>query len=456
MKPLYNIGDGRITGHKPDLQYFKNISLTMVYVLNKNGQPLMPTERHGKVRRMLRDGKAHVVRLEPFTIQLDYTSEEKTQEISLGIDAGSKHIGVSATTKNKELLVMQVEERTDIVELLSTRRESRRTRRNRKLRHRAARFDNRRRKEGWVPPSVENRIQTHLRVIRLVHSILPIKKTTIEIAQFDLQKIKNSDISSIEYQQGEQFGSPNVREYVIARDRHTCQICKGTSKDPILNVHHIESRKTGSNAPNNLITLCKTCHSAYHDNELNLSFKRGISFRHAAFMNILQKALQPRKIIHRLASNEFPNVHFTYGYITKDVRIKNKIEKTHCADAYCIAGNIEAKRLPLVYMLRMQRRHNRSLQIAKPAKGGRRRPNIAPHWIQGTHLQQYDIVEWNGCKAFITGSSNGSLYLKDTQGNYVARYNNGKPKKFNPKTVKFIRRKRGSMIIYTINQSTTL
>ena len=282
----------------------------MVYVLNKNGQPLMPTERHGKVRRMLRDGKAHVVRLEPFTIQLDYFSGETIQEISLGIDAGSKHIGVSATTEKKELLAIQVEERTDIVELLSTRREARRTRRNRKLRHRAARFDKHRRKNGWVPPSVENGIQAHLRIIRLVHSLLPINKTIIEIAQFDLQKIKNPDISGVEYQQGEQKDSPNVREYVIARDRHLCQCCKGKSKDPILNVHHIETRKTGGNAPNNLITLCKTCHDAYHDNELELSFKRGMSYRNAAFMNILQKALQPRKII-----NDYPqSYHQIFGH----------------------------------------------------------------------------------------------------------------------------------------------
>ena len=161
----------------------------MVYVLNKNGFPLMPTERHGKVRRMLRDGKAHVVRLEPFTIQLDYSSGETIQDVSLGIDAGSKHIGVSATTEKQELLSMQVEERDDIVELIATRRESRRTRRSRKLRYRPSRFDNRRRKEGWLTPSSENRVVAHLRIIRLVHSILPIAKITIEVAQFDSQKI---------------------------------------------------------------------------------------------------------------------------------------------------------------------------------------------------------------------------------------------------------------------------
>ena len=182
----------------------------------------MPTARHGKVRRMLRDGKAHVVRLMPFTIQLDYNSDEKVQEVSLGIDAGSKHIGVSATTKDRELLAMQVEERDDIVKLIASRREARRTRRNRKLRHRAARFDNRRRKKGWLAPSIENRVSSHLRIIRLVNSILPISKTTIEVAQFDMQKIQNDNISGIEYQQGNQLGFWNVREYVLSRDKHTC------------------------------------------------------------------------------------------------------------------------------------------------------------------------------------------------------------------------------------------
>ena len=162
----------------------------MVYVLNKNGEPLMPTERHGKVRRMLRDGKAHVVRLLPFTIQLDYSSEEVVQEVSLGVDAGSKHIGISASTDGRELLAMQVEERDDIVELIATRRETRRTRRSRKLRYRASRFDNRRRKDGWMTPSTEYRISAHLRIIRLICSILPITKTTMRLHSLIHRKLR--------------------------------------------------------------------------------------------------------------------------------------------------------------------------------------------------------------------------------------------------------------------------
>lgn len=151
-----------------------------------------------------------------------------------------------------------MELRNDIVDLLSTRRQNRRTRRNR-LRYRKARFDNRvkSKNKGWLAPSIENKINTHFNIVAKVHQILPISKIIVETASFDIQKIKNPDISGIEYQQGEQLDFWNIREYVLFRDGHKCQGKKGC-KGNILNVHHIESRKTGGNSPSNLITLCIT------------------------------------------------------------------------------------------------------------------------------------------------------------------------------------------------------
>ena len=113
----------------------------MVFVLNKDGQPLMPTNRHGKVRRLLKSGLAKVIKRCPFTIQLLYENTNHTQSITLGVDAGSKHIGLSATTNKRALFEADVTMRNDIVDLLSTRRQNRRTRRNRKTRYRKARFD---------------------------------------------------------------------------------------------------------------------------------------------------------------------------------------------------------------------------------------------------------------------------------------------------------------------------
>ena len=315
----------------------------MVYVISIEGRPLMPC-KEAKARKLLKQNTAKIYKREPFTIQLLFECENQTQDITLGVDAGSKHIGLSATTNSKELYSADVELRNNIVNLLSTRREARRTRRNR-LRYRAPRFNNRIRSKnkGWLAPSIEQKIQCHFQVIQDVHNILPITKIIVETASFDIQKIKKPDISGKEYQEGEQLDFWNVREYVLARDQHTCQCCKGKSKDHILNVHHIENRRTGGNAPNNLITLCETCHKGYHIGTVQLpqNIKRGTSFKDAAFMGIRRWALYNR------LKELYPNVSMTFGYITKSIRIQNNLPKEHYIDARCISGNPNAE--PLGY-----------------------------------------------------------------------------------------------------------
>ena len=408
----------------------------MIYVRSKEGSVLMPTERCDKIGYLLRHGKAHVVSRVPFVVQLDYDSTIYTQDVNLGIDAGSKHIGVSASSEKKEMLAAQVELRSDIVKLLSTRSELRRNRRNRKTRYRKARFDNRKKKDGWLAPSVEQKIESHLKVIRLVHKLLPITKTTIEVAQFDAQKIKNPDIKGEDYQQGEQMGFWNVREYVLARDGHKCIHCKGKSKDPILNVHHLESRKTGGNSPSNLVTLCETCHKAYHRGEFDLKIKRGSSLRDAAVMNIMRWAVYER------AKAEFGNVHLTYGYITKHTRIENCINKTHAADAFCIAKNVHAMRLSSFFMCRCVPRHTRTLHVANPKKGGIRRSCIATHKIGKSRFQRYDMVRWKGMDCFIFGSTHGRPILRYIEGIQVANQPS-----VNIKTIKFLRRMRCSILV---------
>lgn len=396
----------------------------------------MPTERCGKIGYLLRHGKAHVVSRVPFVVQLDYDSTTYTQDVSLGIDAGSKHIGVSASSEKKELFAAQVELRSDIVKLLSTRKELRRNRRNRKTRYRKVRFDNRNKKDGWLAPSVEQKVGSHLKVIRLVHKLLPVTKTTIEVAQFDTHKIKTPDIKGDEYQQGEQMGFWNVREYVLARDGHKCVHCKGKSKDPILNVHHLESRKTGGNSPSNLVTLCETCHKAYHRGEFDLKIKRGSSFRDAAVMNIMRWAVYER------AKEEFGNVHLTYGYITKHTRIENEIVKTHAADAFCIAKNVHAMRLSSFFMCRCVPRHTRALQVVTPKKGGIRRKTIASHKIGKSNFQRFDMVRWKGMDCFIFGSTNGRPILRDIEGIQVANQPS-----VNIKTIKFLKRLKNNILV---------
>ena len=369
----------------------------MVYVISKNGQPLMPTENHAKVRILLKSKKAKVIKTCPFTIQLAYDSTHYTQEITLGVDSGSKHIGLSATTKSKVLFESDVELRNDIVNLLSTRRQNRRTRRNRKTRYRQARFENRvhSKQEGWLAPSIQNKVDSHLTVIRKVHEILPITKIVVEVASFDIQKIKNPTISGTEYKQGEQLGFWNVREYVLFRDGHRCQCCKGKSKDKILNVHHIESRKTGGDAPNNLITLCETCHTGYHKGIVKLpkTIHRGMSFKDAAFIGIMRWAF------YNKLKGMYPNVSLTYGYITKNTRIRNSLPKEHYIDARCISGNPKAISDGTVYYQKKVRCHNRQIHKNTILKGGIRKRNQAPYDVMGFRL--FDKVKWKGQNCFI-------------------------------------------------------
>ena len=382
----------------------------MVYVQDINGNPLMPTTRHGKVRRLLKNNKAVVVNLCPFTIRLTYETTNYKQEIVLGVDAGTKHVGLSATTKSKELYSSEVILRNDIVDLLSTRRELRRTRRNR-LRYRKPRFNNRikSRRPGWIAPSVQHRIDAHIRVIDNVCSILPISRIVIEVAQFGTQKINNPEMSGKEYQEGDQLGFWNVREYVLARDGHKCQYCKGKSKSKILNVHHIESRKTGGDSPSNLITLCETCHKEYHKGNIDLKIKRGKSLRDAAVMGIMKWRL------YEELKYKYDRVSMTFGYVTKYNRINHGIEKSHVSDAFVISKNFNAKRLNFSYKIKLVRRHNRQIHKMKIQKGGTKRPNQSPFEIFGFRL--FDRVRFDSKFYFIYGRrKTGSFNIRDING----------------------------------------
>lgn len=405
----------------------------MVYVLNIKKQPLMPCKK-AKARKLLKNNKAKIVKYTPFTIQLLFECENQVQDITLGVDAGSKIIGLSAITEDKELFSSEVELRNDIVDKLSTRRQNRRTRRSR-LRYRKSRFNNRVKSEnkGWLAPSIEHKIQTHLRVIEDIHKILPVSKIIVEVASFDIQKIKNPNISGKEYQEGEQLGFWNVREYVLFRDNHTCQHCKGKSKDKVLEVHHIESRKTGGDSPNNLVTLCSTCHDNHHKGKIELKIKRGQSFKDATFMGIMRWSFYNR------LKDLYPNVSMTYGYITKNTRIKNGLEKSHRVDARCISGNPLAKPLNTWYYQKKIRCHNRQIHKANFLKGGKKKNNQALYTVKGFRL--FDKVKFKEKEYFIFGRRNSGYFnIRDLDGNKV---NNGS---ISYKKLKFLECSKGLLI----------
>ena len=373
----------------------------------------MPTRRNAHVRRLLDEGRATVAALAPFTIRLAYGTEEGVQPVSLGVDAGTAHIGLSACSDKHELFKTEVQLRTDIVDNLSTRRAQRSTRRSR-LRYRKVRFLNRRasKKRGWLPPSVRNKVEAHKRAIAKVNRILPVSETHVEVGNFDAQRINNPDIEGTEYQQGEQTGFWNVREYVLARDGHECQHCHGRSKDRVLNVHHIESRRTGGDAPNNLVTLCETCHKALHRGEIVLGRRRGQSLRDAAVMNAMKERLADE------LRETYPNVTRTYGYITKAHRIRYGAGKSHTDDARMISRRFAAEPIGECWVMRQVRRHNRQLHKANMLKGGRLKRNQAPWKVKGFRL--FDVVRWQGMECFVSGRrTSGYFSLRDAEGKLV-------------------------------------
>ena len=384
----------------------------LVYVLNKEGSPLMPCSS-AKARKLLKDGKAKIIKRDIFTIQLLYGSSGYKQEITLGVDTGSKTIGLSATTKSNELFAGEYQLRNDISDLLSDRRIYRRARRNRKTRYRKARFLNRVRtkNKGWLAPSVEHKIESHINIIDKIHKILPIQKLVVELANFDIQKINNPDIKGKDYQFGEAYGFENIKSYVLFRDNYTCQHCKGKSKDSKLHVHHIIFRSQGgSDNVDNLICLCKTCHDKLHKNQIKLNTK-GLKKIHkdSTFMNIMKNTL-----INRLKLR-YENLEITYGYITKQNRYDNSIDKTHRFDALTISGNFKASPLSYVFYMRKARCQNRQIHKAKILKGGIRKLNQAKYEVFNYRL--FDKVVFESSEYFIFGRrSSGFFDIRNLEG----------------------------------------
>lgn len=400
----------------------------------------MPTTQR-KARLLLKQGRAKIHSYNPFTIQLLIATGQTKQNITLGIDAGSKTIGISASTKKVELYSAELELRNNIVELLSTKKQYRRGRRNRKTRYRKARFLNRvkSKHKGWLAPSIENKIQGHFRIIEKVNQLLPISETIVEVASFDIQKINNPEMQGEEYQQGDQLNFWNVREYVLFRDGHKCQGKKGC-KGNILNVHHIESRKTGGNSPNNLITLCENCHKDYHLGKLKKTFKRGKSFKDATFMGIM------RWTFYNRLKEIYSNVKITYGYITKNTRIKNNLPKSHRIDARCISGNPLAEESDIWYHIKQVRKKKRSLHEAIARKGRkvpnrkskRNNKNTKEITYKGKKWCLCDKVKLNENIGFISGFSSNTVYIQDINGKYIQL--SSKYKQINTKNIELINR----------------
>ncbi len=240
--------------------------MKLIYILSKDGKPLMPTKRKSAVRKWLKNNEAKIVSHRPFTIQFLKETEINTQPINLGIDAGYAHIGVSAlnTEHNEEVYSEVVNLRTNEVKKNEARYMYRRTRRSR-LRHRKPRFNNRSKftKSDGFAPSIYHKMQEHVKAVDRVKAFLPIANVIVEVGKFDTQMTKaKAKGEAVKRRNGEMQGEKDLKAYVFKRDHFTCQVCTQQKPASQLHCHHIIYRsKGGTNQPANLLTVCTGCHT---------------------------------------------------------------------------------------------------------------------------------------------------------------------------------------------------
>jgi 5-methylcytosine-specific restriction endonuclease McrA len=227
-----------------------------VYVQTAQGQPLDATTP-ARARILLKKGRANIVTRMPFTIRLHNREIGYTTKVTLGVDSGYSRVGFSAVTEKEELLAGELILRKDISKKLEQKRNYRRNRRSRKTRYRAPRFNNRKRDQGWLPPSLSYKKQAHITLIETIKNLVPVTCIELEVSTFDTQFLQNPEISGIEYQQCTLQGY-HIREYLLEKWKRTCVYC-GKTGVPLQVEHIIPRSRGGTNRVSNLTLSCKAC-----------------------------------------------------------------------------------------------------------------------------------------------------------------------------------------------------
>ena len=387
----------------------------MVYVLNKGGRPLMPTDRHGKVKHLLKSGKAKVIKKCLFTIKLLYENTNHTQNLTLGVDTGSGTIGAAVSKNNGDIIYMsEIIVRNDITDKMKQRTKYRRSRRTRKTRYRKPRWLNRKNsiKSDRFNPTMISKFHSHVKEIEYIKSILPITTMVFETGQFDMHLMKNPSLANPKvrhwgYQKGTNYGFENTKAMVLNRDNYTCQCCKGKHKDSKLEVHHIIFRSQGgSDEQSNLITLCHTCHKNLHSGKVNLKLKGKMkgNLKYATQMNSIRNQLLKL----------YPDAIETFGYVTKANRLVLGIEKEHYYDACTIATQGNA----FTVKSNLYKKKCVSDGDFQKTKGIRSEQPIITDKICG--FRKFDKVKYFGREYFIKGRmSTGYAILMDIEGKKI-------------------------------------
>lgn len=346
--------------------------MAIVYVLSKDGKPLMPTTRCGRVRCLLKAGNARVVERKPFTIQLLYETEGATQPLCLGIDPGRTNIGMAVVKENGEpvMLIAAESRNKEVPKNMAARKEYRRAhrrhRRERKrrrataagttvvngeiarklpgyekpvvchdIRNKEARFNNRRRPNGWLTPTANHLLETHLNLVRKVQKFLPITDVVAELNRFAFVAMENPKAKPWEYQRGPLNGFGGVKGAVFSQQDGVCLLCR----KPIEAYHHVVPRsKGGSETLANRVGLCEEHHHLVHTDDACAAKvtakKSGLNKKYHA-LSVLNQIIP---YLMDALGDMFPDHAMAVdGIDTKAYRISHGVDKDHYLDAYCIA-----------------------------------------------------------------------------------------------------------------------
>lgn len=376
-----------------------------VYVLNKEGKPLMPC-KPVIARLLLKEGKAKCVKKIPFTIKLLVNTTEYKQEVVAGVDTGSKTIGCAAITNGKVVYQSEVQVRQNVSKKMEQRRMYRRNRRSKNTQYRKARWQNKTsvQKKGRLAPSIKSKVDSHLREKKFIESILPVSRWKVETASFDIHKISNPDVKRGEYQRGNQKGFYNVKAYVLYRDSYQCQKCK--TKKGKLHVHHIVFRSSGgTNTPSNLVVLCSDCHKKLHNGEFEIKGVRSKT-KYATEVGIVKSQLK----------KQFGGFGETYGYETKFKREQIlQLPKSHHYDAVsicCEDGEIVDLSSTVYFKKHVS---NGDYQQTKGVRSEKRIPTGK---LFG--LRKFDYIQTNKGIGFVKGKrSAGFFAISDLEGKTI-------------------------------------
>ena len=333
-----------------------------IFTVDRYGRPGMPTFNIKKIRRFLGCGKAEIFRYHPFTVRLLYAESLDVQPVEMCIDAGDGHIGISVKSRKHEFVHSQYDPLPDEKERHEDRRRYRRMRRNR-LRFRKPRFDNRRKPEDWLAPTVEHKKDLHVGLAVMFKCVCPLTSVTVETGSFDTQELEAIERGlplpkGTDYQQGPRYRVNTLRDAVFYRDGHTCRLCGGKGK--VLRMHHAGYwRGDHSDRMGNLITLCTGCHTAANHKKGGPLYgwkPKVMPMKGAAFMNQVRF-----RVVEETGEKTGLPVNVTWGSATKTARKYFCIRKTHANDAFVMGVFHPAHRCREQAFCK-QRRNERRLQ----------------------------------------------------------------------------------------------